>query len=191
MGTLENAWRRRPGAALGSMRRLVGASVLTVVAVAAAASWTPASRAAEPLQRLAVLRFEIEDRSGEAGASTRYDAMLPTLSRSVTKKIAAARHYDIVPQSHIAEAVAAANPGTYLRGCNGCERDIARSVGADQVLVGWIFKMSSLVLSLHVVLKDVATGRVLYARVFDFRGDNKRAWTHVGDNMVRSLDREI
>jgi Protein of unknown function (DUF2380) len=191
MGTLENARRRRPGAALGSMRRLVGAGVLTVVAVAAAASWTPASRAAEPLQRLVVLPFEIEDRSGEAGASTRYDAMLAALSRSVTVKIAAARLYDVVPQSRIAEAVAAANPGTYLRGCNGCERDIARSVGADQVLVGWIFKMSSLVLSLHVVLKDVTTGRVLYARVFDFRGDNERAWMRAADNMVRSLDREI
>jgi hypothetical protein len=155
-------------------------------------AWGPISSAGDPpRQRLAVLPFEIEDRSGEAGPSTRYDAMLETLTKVVTEKIAADRVYEVVPTDRVAAAVTAANPGTYLRGCNGCERDIARSVGADQVLIGWIFKMSTLVLSLHVVVKDVDSGKVLYARVFDLRGDNERAWTHAAENMVRSFSREI
>jgi hypothetical protein len=35
--------------------------------------------------------------------------------------------YDIVPEKRVTNAVAAANPGTYLRSCNGCELDIAKS----------------------------------------------------------------
>jgi hypothetical protein len=92
-----------------------------------------------------------------------------------------------VEPDRVAKAVAAANPGTYLRRCNGCERDIAKSVGADRVMIGWLFKMSTLVMSLHVVVKDVATGNVIYAQTFDFRGDNETAWQRAADYMVEAL----
>ena len=94
-------------------------------------------------------------------------------------------------QARVAKAVAAANPGTYLRGCNGCELDIAKSVGADAVMIGWFYKMSTLVGTLHVVIKDVATGKVIYAHVFDFRGDNEKAWKRAADYMVKGLRARI
>ncbi len=138
---------------------------------------------------LAVLPFEIDDNSGEVGAPDRHDAMLASLTRFVAGKIAAARIFDVVDEARVTEAVAAANPGTYLRRCNGCELDIARSVGADRVMIGWLFKMSSLVMSLHVVIKDVATGKVVYAHTFDFRGDNEKAWQRAADYLVEELRR--
>jgi Protein of unknown function (DUF2380) len=138
-------------------------------------------------QTLAVLPFEIDDNSGEVGAPGRHDAMLAHLTRLVSEKIAAAGLFHVVDQTRVAEAVTAANPGTYLRACNGCERDIAKSVGADAVMIGWLFKMSTLVLSLHVVVKDVTTGDVIYAHTFDFRGDNEKAWQRAADYMVGSL----
>jgi hypothetical protein len=136
---------------------------------------------------LAVLPFEIDDNSGEVGAPARHDAMLAELTRFVGARIAAAGVFDLVEPERVAKAVATANPGTYLRRCNGCERDIAHSVGADQVLIGWLFKMSTLVMSLHVVVKDVATGNVIYAQTFDFRGDNETAWQRAADYMVEAL----
>lgn len=140
---------------------------------------------------LAVLPFEIDDNSGEVGAPDRHDAMLSALTRFVRKDIAAAGIYDVVDAARVKQAVTAADSGTFLRACNGCERDIAKSVGADRVMIGWIFKMSSLVLSLHVVVKDVATGKLVYAKTFDFRGDNEKAWKRAADYMVRSLKRQI
>ncbi len=47
--------------------------------------------------------------------------------------------------------------------------------------------MSSLVLTLHIVVKDTVTGKIVFARAFDFRGDNERAWRHAAGNFVRSL----
>jgi hypothetical protein len=140
---------------------------------------------------LAVLPFEIDDNSGEVGAPDRHDAMLAGLTRFVREDIAATGIYDVVDAARVKRAVAAENSGTYLRMCSGCERDIAKSVGADRVMIGWIFKMSSLVLSLHVVVKDVATGKPLYVKTFDFRGDNEKAWKRAADYMVQALKKQV
>ena len=168
------------------LRRAVGAIVLAGIL-----QTSGTGACAEPHRRLAlaVLPFEIEDNSGEVGAPDRHDAMLAALTRFVIEDIAAAGIFDVVDAARVKLAVTAAATGTFLRACNGCERDIAKSVGADAVMIGWIFKMSSLVLSLHVVVKDVATGKILYAKTFDFRGDNEKAWKRAADYMVKSLER--
>lgn len=147
----------------------------------------PAGAGAEGRHRLAVLPFEIEDNSGEVGDPGRHRAMLEGLTRIVGETVAASGLYDVVPQPSVAEAIAAENSGTYLRRCNGCELDIARSVGASHVMTAWIFKMSTLILTLHVVIKDAVTGDVVYSGVFDFRGDNEKAWRRAADYMVRAL----
>ena len=110
-------------------------------------------------QTLAILPFEIRDTSGESGSPDKHNAMLAALTRIVGEKIEAAHVYKIVPEQRVATAVAAANSGTFLTNCNGCELDIARSAGADQVMIGWIYKVSTLVGSLHIEIKDVASGK--------------------------------
>ena len=195
MITLEYARGHVHARTYACLKRLLAAAFLGV-GLAAVQVGEPAASAGEPARNtLAVLPFEIKDTSGEVGAPDRHDAMLARLTRFVGARIAAAEIMDVVDQIRVGAAVTAANPGTYLRNCNGCERDIAKSVGADLVMIGWLFKVSTLVLSLHVVVKDVASGQILYARTFDFRGDNEKAWTRAADYMVdalaRSTKREI
>lgn len=145
------------------------------------------SAGAAPRPKLAILPFEINDTSGEVGTSARHEPMLAALTTFVGQRLDQAGLFDVVPQARIAEAVAAVNPGTYLRNCNGCEIDIARRAGADQVMIGWIWKVSSLVLSLHIEIKDVASGRTVYLRAFDFRGDNEKSWQRAVDYMAGTL----
>ena len=113
--------------------------------------------------------------------------MLAALTRIVGEKIDAAHVYNVVPEQRVATPVAAANSGTFLTNCNGCELDIGRKAGADQVMIGWIYKVSTLVGSLHIEIKNVASGKTTYARVFDFRGDNETAWQRAADYMVRTF----
>lgn len=136
---------------------------------------------------LAILPFEINDTSGEVGGPSRHDEMLAKLTDFVGKRIAAAGLYDVVPHDRVVAAVKEVNPGTYLRGCNGCELDIARRAGAKQVMIGWFWKVSTLIGTLHIEIKDVATGRTTYTKVFDFRGDNDKAWQRAADYMVGTL----
>jgi hypothetical protein len=117
--------------------------------------------------------------------------MLSRTTSLLRDEIAAAGLYRVVPGAITDAAVAAANSGTYLRRCNGCEIDIAKRLGARYVLIGWIYKVSRLILTLHIDIKDVTTGKPVYARVFDFRGDNERAYAHAAKTLVRSLADEL
>jgi len=167
--------------------------VRSVLAVLIAIATPSLSKAAEQTQvpSLIVLPFELEDTSGEIGPADRHDAMLTRLTTLVREEIASAQLYRVVPQGATDQAVAAVNSGTFLRNCNGCELDIAKRAGADDVLIGWIYKVSTLVLTLHIDIKDAATGKTIYARVFDFRGDNERAYAHAAQTLVRSLKAEV
>lgn len=64
-----------------------------------------------------------------------------------------------------------------IRGCNGCELDLAREVGAQQVAYGWVQKVSNLILNVNLVVEDAATGKTLHADSVDIRGNTDESWT--------------
>ena len=64
-----------------------------------------------------------------------------------------------------------------IRGCNGCELELARSLGAQQVAYGWVQKVSNLILNVNLVIEDAATGQVLYADSVDIRGNTDDSWS--------------
>lgn len=169
------------------LRRRVSLGLLALGLAGLAPLVLPVSAENEPGGSIAVLPFEINDTSGEVGQSARHEEMLATITRLVGEKVVQKGIYRVVPQEKVDEAVADVDSGTYLRSCNGCEFDIAKRVGADHVLIGWFYKVSTLIGTLHIVVKDVATGKTVYAHVFDFRGDNKEAWQRAADYMIRSL----
>jgi len=182
--------QRKGGRPLASASRALVAALLgTALTILA----LQPSKAAEPadLKTLVVLPFEIHDTSGEAGPADRHDALLGRLTARVRDEIAAGQLYRVEPKNRTDRAVEIVNPSTFLRSCNGCEIDIAQRLGANYVLVGWIYKVSSLILALHINVKDVVTAKTIYARVFDFRGDNEQAYAHAAKALVRSLREEL
>ena len=64
-----------------------------------------------------------------------------------------------------------------IRGCNGCELDISRQLGTQQLAYGWVQKVSNLILNINVVVEDVATGKDLRAQSVDIRGNTDESWT--------------
>lgn len=61
--------------------------------------------------------------------------------------------------------------------CYGCEVRMAKKLGADFVLVGVVQKVSNLILSMNLVMRDVETGKVVKARVVDIRSNTDQSWT--------------
>ena len=64
-----------------------------------------------------------------------------------------------------------------IRGCNGCELDLGRRLGAQQVAYGWVQKVSNLILNVNVVVEDADTGKVLHAESVDIRGNTDESWS--------------
>ncbi len=64
----------------------------------------------------------------------------------------------------------------FLHRCNGCELDLAKLLGAKQVIVPWIFRMSILIQTLVIEIRDVETGRLILKSPYNFRGNTDKAW---------------
>lgn len=86
--------------------------------------------------------------------------------------------YKVVSGDSTRAAILAADPDQYLHQCNGCERDIGSTLGADWVLVGWVQLVSNLIINLNVVAFDVESGEIVGKAFVDLRGNTDRSWRH-------------
>lgn len=129
----------------------------------------PALAQAPP--RLAVFGFALDNTS--PAASTPEE--LARLQRLDTQlQDALRRRYALVDTGPMRERLARV---TSIRGCNGCELDMARDLGAEQAAYGWVQKVSNLILNVNLVIEDAGTGQVLHAQSVDIRGNTDESWT--------------
>ncbi|MES9852338.1 MAG: DUF2380 domain-containing protein [Candidatus Thiodiazotropha sp. L084R] len=138
-------------------------------------------------EKLVVLPFEIVDNTPMPGGQERNQKMLEKITQYIADNIDKERFFEVVPQSKVNETVRDAKLGTDIRNCNLCEFDLAKSVAGEKVMIGWIYKMSILVLTMHIEIKDVATQQTFISKAYDFRGDNEKAWLRAADYMLRDL----
>jgi Protein of unknown function (DUF2380) len=145
-------------------RVLLAAATLAIVPLAAA-------RAAA--LKAAVFPFELLDTSlnGEHGGSR---ARLKLIDGELRDLLAKSGRYEPVP---LGDAVVKAAAGEDLRTCDGCEVPLAREAGADVSVVGWVQKVSELILNINLVIRDVKTGQVLEGGSVDIRGDTDESWS--------------
>jgi len=160
------------------------ALLLTTIPFAASAESTTG-------KRLLVLGADILDTSQEpvdqrADHARRLARMRDDISAGLAEK----HVYDIVDRAPIEKALAATLARTYLRTCNGCEVEFGRQTGADFVLVGQVNKISTLIMSMDVTFRSVATGQPIYVQRFDFRGDNDNSWARTTKYVVERIARD-
>lgn len=67
--------------------------------------------------------------------------------------------------------------GETLRTCDGCEVDLARKAGAQVSVIGWVQKVSDLILNINIVMRSVATGKMVHAGSVDIRGNTDESWS--------------
>lgn len=140
----------------------------------------PAALAAE---RMALFGFELVNTSLEP---TRPDERRRLLSLDV---LAAERFaqagYALVDVAPVAAEIATLPP---LHACNGCELALAGKLGADLAALGWVQKVSNLILNLNLEVREVATGRLVRAGSVDIRGNTDESWRR---GLLALLDRRI
>jgi hypothetical protein len=134
---------------------------------------------------VAVFDFELVDTSLEGelrGASPEELDRLDMVGELVRERLAASGAYRVVDTAPAADAVARAGR---LRTCNGCELRIAADLGAELALIGWVQKVSNLILNVNVAMRDVATGRLVGGGSVDIRGNTDESWSRGAAYLVR------
>jgi hypothetical protein len=132
---------------------------------------------AEPA-RLAVFDFELIDTSlqGEIeGVDPADQARLRMIEAELRARLAESDRFELVDTAPVADQIDAAG---VLWSCNGCELGIAERLGADLALVGWVQKVSNLILNLNVVIRDTSTREQVFATSVDIRGNTDEGWRH-------------
>ena len=96
--------------------------------------------------------------------------------------------YQIVDNAAAAKLIAEEKALHDLRQCNGCEIDIGRALRADVVILGWVQKVSNLILNVNIEVKDVASGNTLYTKSVDLRSNSDKSWLRGIHYMVDSIE---
>ena len=143
--------------------------------------------AAEQPTRLAVFPFELEDTS--AAAPTNGPAVVDATDASdltkttdaVREAIAQSPRYRVVDVSGAnADAVNAHR----LRDCDGCDAPVARSLDADQSLVGVVRRVSRMEYTIRFQIRDTKTGAVVASADSGLRMGANYSWSRGAVRLV-------
>ncbi|HEY7386696.1 MAG TPA: DUF3280 domain-containing protein [Beijerinckiaceae bacterium] len=154
------------------------------IAFLAACLWV-AARPAGAETSAAVFDFDLVDTSLEASSSN----ARPDEARRLI--LAGDRLRELLRESGIAavdlgparERIERLRP---LRSCNGCEVDLARELGATLAVTGMVHKVSNLILTIDVMIRDARTGAVLRTGRADIRGNTDESWLRGVGYVVRN-----
>ncbi len=174
-GVRAGAWATTPLA--GWQGGLLGAALLAAALLGSAlpvSAETGASQTAPT--KVVVFPFELVDTSQEGeigGARADQEARLVRLTEDLAAQLAASGRYEIVALTPVEAEYARLAP---MRGCNGCDIDLAKAVGATQGMVGIVQKVSNLILDVAIYVRDVETGRVVQVAKTSIRGNTDESW---------------
>lgn len=144
----------------------------------------PAPAYADP-PKVAVFDFELLDTSlqGEIdGPRKDEEARLMRAGDQVRKGLAESGKFivlDIAP-------VNAAAHGSNLQACGGCDVDLAHKLGADLAITGVVQKVSNLILSMNIYIRNADTGRLVTSMSADFRGNTDESWSRTASYLLRN-----
>jgi hypothetical protein len=134
----------------------------------------------------AVFDFELIDTSLEGemrGAQPAEQARLILISERLRELLAQSGRYAPVD---IAPAAAAIEAAGSLYGCNGCESDIARQLGAELAVRGVVQKVSNLILNITIYVTEAETGGHVAGASVDIRGNTDESWVRGVSYIVRN-----
>lgn len=136
---------------------------------------------------IAVLEFDLQDDQQPWAPATVEYGRLTAIREQLQQALAAQGIYRVVDVGPAAAMIDDYRSRMQLHACNGCELEIARVLHADRVLVGWVQKVSNLILNINIRIEDAGSGQVLLVRSVDLRGNTDETWRRGMAYLVRRL----
>ncbi len=136
----------------------------------------PLPAAADPA-KAAVFPVELLDPGVVGGRRPRPDETRKLALVTEELKAALARQGDIAAVDTAPQAAEIARQAPLYK-CDGCAAPIARTLGADLAVTGYVEKGSNQIFNLYVVIADAATGKAVRAGQVVIRADTDDTWAH-------------
>jgi hypothetical protein len=146
--------------------------------------WVSSLAHADPL-KVAVFDFELLDTSlqGEVnGPQADEQRRLKDVAEQLRKALAGAGKFVVLDIAPVNAAAHASN----LQACGGCDVQYAQQLGADLAITGVVQKVSALILSMNIYMRDAHTGHLVTAMSADFRGNTDESWSRTTSYLLRN-----
>jgi hypothetical protein len=133
----------------------------------------------------AVFDFELVDTSRQdplAAPSAEHRARLALISGQLRRHLAESGRFTVVD----IESVNAEAHASNLQSCGGCDVRLAGKIGADLAVSGIVYKVSNLILSMMILVRDVRTASSVAIVQADMRGDTDETWSRTVRWLVRN-----
>jgi len=163
------------------IRRLALLALLLMPAFHAKPAW------AEPPRKIVIFEPEIEGDLSDQSRLPEWKARISHLSAALREDIAKGGLYTVADMAPAASSLAALESRLQIHECQACLVEVAKTLGAERILDFWVFRMSNLVLTLHLEIRDGRDGAILLKRAYGFRGDNDHAWDMAEAFLIRDL----
>jgi hypothetical protein len=150
----------------------------------------PAHASERPLKSIAVMDFELIDDTLETAKFEEQQERLTSITRQLKEAFTREGFYVVLDTAPADELIRSLRASQNLRACNGCELDVGKTLGADRVALGWVQKVSNLILNINLEVKDVRTGRTVLQKSVDIRGNTDQSWARGISFMVRSMQEQ-
>jgi Protein of unknown function (DUF2380) len=147
----------------------------------------PVFAGAASLPAIAVLPFELIDEQHELAPATVEYTRLPAITRQLSEGLRSKGLYRVLDTQPAKPLIDDLASRENLRDCNGCELTIGKALKADRVLVGWVQKVSNLILNINIRVEDVATGTLVLQKSVDIRGNTDDSWRRGVDALLRDM----
>ncbi|MFD1301928.1 DUF3280 domain-containing protein [Methylobacterium marchantiae] len=146
-----------------------GAAVVLASALAGPAIAAP--------EKAAIFGVELNDPGVVGGRKARPDEArrLALVTEELRKALTAGDAIESVDVAPQAAEIAKQAP---LFKCDGCAATIAKTLGADLAVNGYVEKGSNQIFNLYVLISDTATGKVVRGGQVVIRADTDDTWAH-------------
>jgi len=147
---------------------------------------------AEAASRLVIMEPELDGDLSMPGQAEAWQNRLDMIGDQVADGLSSSGSFEVVDPATVEDELARHRGRNSVYACTPCATSLAAAAEADEVLAIRVFRMSQLVLSAQLILRDGETGNVLYSRAADFRGDTDESWLravgYLVNHMTQSLD---
>ncbi len=144
------------------------------------------AHAADAPASIAVIGFELVDEQPDPARDEAMRRRLAAIHAQLEQGLQAQGLYKVVdtaPARDLIDTARARN--AFLYRCNGCLAEIGQRLGTRLVVVGWVQRVSELILNINVSVRDAATDTELLAKSVDLRGNNDKSFERGMNFMLR------
>ena len=146
----------------------------------------PAFAADAELPTLAVLGFELVDDQADSARAAQLAGRLAAIKQQLERGLAGRGLYRVVDSAAAIGLIEAERERhQFLYRCNACLAEIGQSLGTRLVAVGWVQRVSELILNINVLVLDSHTGAEVLSKSVDLRGNTDETWTRGVNFMLR------